>query len=151
MVSTKVSVRKAFLQPSAVGRGLISLVLPRLIPRLRRASRRSCGGIWRSCCRRRGTGRFRVTVSLARLIWLWLSKPFWIPFWLGLVNSPPIVGPILVGIGMFIGGTIWVLTHGNSEQKKNKKRTKHLWFQRRTQNGLLQLCSRPDSFVDSQV
>ena len=28
-----------------------------------------------------------------------------IPFWLGLVNSPPILEPILVGIGMFTGGT----------------------------------------------
>ena len=28
------------------------------------------------------------------------------------VNSPPILGPNLVGIGMFTGGTIWILTHG---------------------------------------
>ena len=31
----------------------------------------------------------------------------------GSVNSPPILGPILVMIGMFTGGTIWILTHGH--------------------------------------
>ena len=30
---------------------------------------------------------------------------------LGLANSPPILEPILVGIGMFTAGTIWILTH----------------------------------------
>ena len=28
------------------------------------------------------------------------------------VGAPPILEPILVGIGMFTGGTIWILTHG---------------------------------------
>ena len=47
-------------------------------------------------------------------MWLWWSKPFWDePFWLDCVNSPPIVGFILVGIGRFTGGTIWILTHGH--------------------------------------
>ena len=32
------------------------------------------------------------------------SKPFGIPF-LGVVGAPPILEPILVGIGMFTGGT----------------------------------------------
>ena len=27
-------------------------------------------------------------------------------------GAPPILEPILVGIGMFTGGTIWILTHG---------------------------------------
>ena len=35
------------------------------------------------------------------------------PFWLGLVESPPILEPILVKIGMLTGGTIWILTHGH--------------------------------------
>ena len=29
------------------------------------------------------------------------------------VGAPPIVEPILVGIEMFTGGTIWILTHGH--------------------------------------
>ena len=29
------------------------------------------------------------------------------------VGAPPILEPILVGIGMFTGGTIWILTHGH--------------------------------------
>ena len=28
-------------------------------------------------------------------------------------GAPPILEPILVGIGMFTGGTIWILTHGH--------------------------------------
>ena len=31
------------------------------------------------------------------------------------VGAPPILKPILVGIGMFTGGTIWILTHGHME------------------------------------
>ena len=38
-------------------------------------------------------------------IWLWLSEPFWDFGW--------ILEPILVGIGMFSRGTIWILTHGH--------------------------------------
>ena len=37
------------------------------------------------------------------------SKPM-VPFWDG---APPILEPILVGIGIFTGGTIWVVTHGH--------------------------------------
>ena len=38
---------------------------------------------------------------------------FGIPFWLGLVTSPPILEPVLVlGLVPFTGGTIWILTHG---------------------------------------
>ena len=29
------------------------------------------------------------------------------------VGAPPILGPILVGIAMCTGGTIWILTHGH--------------------------------------
>ena len=29
------------------------------------------------------------------------------------VGAPPILEPILVGVGMFTGGTIWLLTHGH--------------------------------------
>ena len=29
------------------------------------------------------------------------------------VGAPPILESILVGIGMFTGGTIWILTHGH--------------------------------------
>ena len=44
-------------------------------------------------------------------MWLW-SKRFWIPFWkVGAI--PPILEPILVGIGMFTGCTIWIWTHGH--------------------------------------
>ena len=32
------------------------------------------------------------------------SKPFWDPFW-GFFGAPPVLEPILVGIGMFTGGT----------------------------------------------
>ena len=28
------------------------------------------------------------------------------------VGAPPILEPILVRVGMFTGGTIWILTHG---------------------------------------
>ena len=45
-------------------------------------------------------------------IWLWLSKPMGSHFG---VAAPPILEPILVGIGMFTGGTIWILTHGHFE------------------------------------
>ena len=38
------------------------------------------------------------------------SKPMGSHFGLG---APPILEPILVGIGMFTGGTIWVLTYGH--------------------------------------
>ena len=31
-----------------------------------------------------------------------------VPFW----SHRPILEPILVGIGMFTGGTIWIWTHG---------------------------------------
>ena len=34
-----------------------------------------------------------------------------VSFWL--VGAPPILEPILVGIGMFTAGTIWLLTHGH--------------------------------------
>ena len=37
------------------------------------------------------------------VLWPWLSKPFWDPILVG--RSPPILEPILVGIGMFTGGT----------------------------------------------
>ena len=51
----------------------------------------------------------------------WLKVPFdcggqnrfGIPFWGFSVNSPPILEPILVGIGMFTGVTIWILAHGH--------------------------------------
>ena len=39
---------------------------------------------------------------------------FGIPFWLGLVNSPPILGFLFLVVGlnrMFTGGSIWVLTN----------------------------------------
>ena len=32
------------------------------------------------------------------------------------VGAPPILEPILAGIGMFTGGTIWILTHGQVSQ-----------------------------------
>ena len=31
----------------------------------------------------------------------------------GWVNSPPMLEPIFAGIGMFAGGTIWILAHGH--------------------------------------
>ena len=44
-------------------------------------------------------------------IWQWLSKPMGSHFGVG---APPILEPILVGIGMFAGGTeFWILTHGH--------------------------------------
>ena len=58
--------------------------------------------------RRRGRQRGRPAVvlqgSLKEIsIWLWLSKPMGSHF--GGFGAPPILEPILVGIGMFIGGT----------------------------------------------
>ena len=47
-----------------------------------------------------------------QLPWLWWSKPFWDPILGWLVTSPPMLEPILVEIGLFTGGTIWILTHG---------------------------------------
>ena len=62
--------------------------------------------------RRSALGRMRSDPSSEASLWL-LSKPFWIGSQFGVVvNSPPILEPILVGIGMFTGGTIWILTHG---------------------------------------
>ena len=43
---------------------------------------------------------------LIGLMWLWVKTNGTI---LGQLNSPPILEPILVGIGMFTGGTIWIL------------------------------------------
>ena len=36
------------------------------------------------------------------------------------VGAPPVLGFILVGIGMFTGGTIWVLTHGHRIAQKTR-------------------------------
>ena len=47
--------------------------------------------------------------------WLWLSKSMGSTIRLGWVNSPPILEPILVGFGMFTGGTIWISTHGQAD------------------------------------
>ena len=38
------------------------------------------------------------------------------------VGAPPILEPILVGIGMFTGGTIWTLTHGHLRQRLSARR-----------------------------
>ena len=35
------------------------------------------------------------------------------------VGAPPILEPHLVGIGMFTGGTIWLLTHGHMSLRGN--------------------------------
>ena len=40
------------------------------------------------------------------------SNPGFKPLGCSVRGAPPILEPILVGIGMFTGGTIWVLTHG---------------------------------------
>ena len=40
------------------------------------------------------------------------SKPFWDPI-SGVFGAPPMLEPILVGIGIFTGGTIWILSHGH--------------------------------------
>ena len=37
-------------------------------------------------------------------------------------GAPPILEPILVGIGMFAGGTIWILTHGQMTPKLQPSR-----------------------------
>ena len=34
------------------------------------------------------------------------------------VGAPPILEPMLVGIGMFTGGTIWVLSHSHIQEQK---------------------------------
>ena len=47
----------------------------------------------------------------ATAMWLWLSKPMGSHF--GVFGAPPILEPMLVGIGMFTGGMIWLLTHGH--------------------------------------
>ena len=48
--------------------------------------------------------------------WLWLSKPFWDPILVGRCTTHFLfyfVIVFLLGIGMFTGGTIWILTHGH--------------------------------------
>ena len=73
----------------------------------------SCHGITNRlclCC-------WAVCQSLCRctrLLCIWAEPP---QAYLGddvfiSVNSPPILEPVLVGIGMFTGGTIRILTHG---------------------------------------
>ena len=40
----------------------------------------------------------------------------------GVFGAPPVLEPILVGIGMFTGGTIWILTHGYmTKRRKGQK------------------------------
>ena len=52
-------------------------------------------------------------------LWLWV-KTNGIPFW-G-IGAPPILEPISVGIGMFTGGTIWILTHGQKPLCRIRRR-----------------------------
>ena len=54
---------------------------------------------------------------LERSNWPWVKTNGTI---LGLVNSPPSLEPILVGIGMFTGGTIWILTHVGRRPGRSK-------------------------------
>ena len=49
-------------------------------------------------------------------MWLWLSKPMGAFFWVG---APPILEPILVGIGMFTG-RYGILTHGHVAKGRDK-------------------------------
>ena len=51
----------------------------------------------------------------APMLWVKESKPFWYRFGVG---APPILEPILVGIGMFTGGAIW-MTHGHVAQSED--------------------------------
>ena len=54
---------------------------------------------------------FGVTLFWPTATWLWVKTIFMVPFW----RAPPILEPILVVIGMFTGGAIWILTHGHME------------------------------------
>ena len=36
------------------------------------------------------------------------------------LGAPPILEPMLVGIGMFTGGTIWILSHGQIKQPREE-------------------------------
>ena len=49
------------------------------------------------------------------------SKPMGFHF----VGAPPILEPILVGIGMFSGGAIWILTHGHVDLRSLEVGQRH--------------------------
>ena len=65
-------------------------------------------------------GRFLFFLRLRRN-WLWVKT---IGTILG-VGAPPLLGFVLVGIGMFTGGTIWFLTHGQLELPMGSLHTRH--------------------------
>ena len=81
------------------------------------AARPASGGSFGSC-RRGGLGGALRAGGLRPLgagtsdveTRLWLSKPVGSHFGVG---APPILEPTFVGIGMFTGGTVWILTHGH--------------------------------------
>ena len=65
-------------------------------------------------------------------IWLWVKT----------YGIPPILGPIFVGLGLFPGGTIWILTHGHIrgnriERHQNRGKTAETWLGP-TENGAQQ-------------
>ena len=68
--------------------------------------------------------------------WPWLSKPLWlIPFWL--VGEFTMLEPTLVGIRMFTGGAIWVLTHGQMLSRARRTGVQERLF--RDEEGVLVL------------
>ena len=71
------------------------------------ASAGSCAGTFGAPCNVPPQSHERK----AQNIWLWLSKPTGSHF--GICEFTAILVGICVGIGMFTGGTIWLLTHGH--------------------------------------
>ena len=67
------------------------------------------------------------------------------------IGAPPILEPISVGIGMFTGGTIWVLTHGhlwNLEPRGFEDLLRDLakWFEKELTGQAHRLNTRSEEF-----
>ena len=61
------------------------------------------------------------------------------------VGAPPILEPILVGIGMFTRATIWLLTHGQLGRNQGRGITRGLTQPTSVMQGISPLCKKPTS------